>query len=769
MIPAVVTDPASGQPVVVASLERQRVAMEKSVQDACSEFLSGADWEKNMAIVDQLNRSPYLCPFAIAEIRKQLKTKNPEIEILALQLVETIIKNCPSSHAAVAQEDFLRYLVKVGTNQRQGGKFTQFKTKLSKKNTSINSQQLRSQCIEKALLILKMLAIAYEESNLYPVFKQTYKSLKAQKVRFPETNKDESLNIFSPMHSSAAPDEFGSGASGQPTAMGSIQNPDMPMIRPVVPIESVTDATLVGAQESAQVLFTMINAPILSFDIIPDLTAMLNQTQQQIVVMISEGNAPESVLMQALQVNDIVNQVLEDAQAILNGTKRRYQEEVDVQKMMERQHSEDSDGKDPNQEEPSLEHSISLQEDQHNGGDDLLALSGPKSNPASKKRRGSKKENRQSIDLLGIADLTEKKEPPKKKESEDDLMGFLGIDNNAAAKQPEPVKPTVFDPLEENAPPPAFTGAAYGNNNTNVYNHNNNNGNHMAANNNGNYMMSNYNNNNMNGNMNVNMNGGTPQHPAKLNPVDRGNNSVLNVLTGEPSPSQSYPSSSEPSAQSSPSKPTQAQPPEKKILKPAAAANNNNNGNDPFADMGDPFADMAAPSFDDIMKPKQENNNNNVPSPQPQPQIQPVQQPKPKPKPKPQPQPQPLQQMPVKPPQPKKVDSNAIILDMFASGGGADASTSASNGQKAQPAKPKEADNPFDALANPFGGDDANEKDNNTANPFDTLDNPFASDADILGGSAGDLDPNNPFAATPVQNTKKQDDFMGDRDPFADM
>ncbi len=83
-----------------------------------------------MSIVDQLNRAPYLCPFAIKELRSQLKTKNPEIEILALQLTETVIKNCPSSHAAVAQEDFMRYLVKVGTDQRQGGKWTQLKTKL---------------------------------------------------------------------------------------------------------------------------------------------------------------------------------------------------------------------------------------------------------------------------------------------------------------------------------------------------------------------------------------------------------------------------------------------------------------------------------------------------------------------------------------------------------------------------------------------------------------------------------------------------------------
>merc|ERR1719410_273193 len=201
MIPSVVNDPSSGQPVVVASLERKRVALQKQVQEACNEFLNEPDWEKNMQIVDQLNRAPYLCPFAIAEIRLRLKTKNPEVEILALQLTETIIKNCPSSHAVVAQEDFMRYLVKVGTDNRSGGKWTQLKSKVKKKKNE--SKHVRSQCIEKALLILKMLSIAYMDSGLYPVFRATYKQLESQNIRFPETNKDESLNVFTPMHSTA--------------------------------------------------------------------------------------------------------------------------------------------------------------------------------------------------------------------------------------------------------------------------------------------------------------------------------------------------------------------------------------------------------------------------------------------------------------------------------------------------------------------------------------------------------------------------------------
>ena len=46
---------------------------------------------------------------------------------------------------------------------------------MKKKNTTINSKHVRSQCIEKALLMIKMLAMAYSDSHLYPVFQATYK------------------------------------------------------------------------------------------------------------------------------------------------------------------------------------------------------------------------------------------------------------------------------------------------------------------------------------------------------------------------------------------------------------------------------------------------------------------------------------------------------------------------------------------------------------------------------------------------------------------
>merc|ERR1712154_132578 len=323
----------------------------------------------------------------------------------------------------------------------------------------------------------------------------------------------------------------------------------------------------------------------------------------------------------------------------------------------------------------------------------------------------------------------------KKQESEENILEFLGVDNdkNGSNKPQQPI-PTVFDPLEDNyqAPPQAFSGPNYGNNNGNVFRQNNN-----------------------------NKNSNTEQ-PRKLNAIDKGNQSVLNVLTGEPSPSQSYPDSSNSSNKATPGK----QP--KQQYNVGGTKGNDitkkgdsfDTGNDPFADMNDPFADMGGNSFDDMMG----NNKNikqkqtksipaaSVPAVQSKPDefdtgndpfanmtgnafddpVMSVTKTKPK-------QPQNKQLFtPSKPIQSKqsnlsKQNSNNIILDMFTADASPDPNT-----------KPKQEDNPFDALSNPFGGGNIKNNENNNNinhndNPFDALDNPFGdSQGDIGGDSQGD-------------------------------
>merc|ERR1719361_2268152 len=291
------------------------------------------------------------------------------------------------------------------------------------------------------------------------------------------------------------------------------------------------------------------------------------------------------------------------------------------------------------------------------------------------------------------------------------------------------------------------------NNNNNHHNHNMMmNGNAMNMNMNGNHMM-NHNMNNGNAmnngyNPNMNMNANPMQNqeqnqnpmqnasaPPMMNSIQRGNQSVLNVLTGEPSPPQSYPATSaettpirNPPNQSTPGK---AEPGVSAVSVPAVSPQQKTKGNDddPFGGMvDDPFADMAAPAF-------VENKENEKPKASAPPSTL------------------------------KKQNSDNIIIDMFASAGPADP-----NDKKAAPSSGKnlkaKEDNPFDS-SNPFGSSAEIASTDNVNNPFEDLENPF-------GDSGGDVvSDDNPFAMfTPIDNQKspkKQEDFMAERDPFADM
>merc|ERR1712079_181901 len=218
-----------------------------------------------------------------------------------------------------------------------------------------------------------------------------------------------------------------------------------------------------------------------------------------------------------------------------------------------------------------------------------------------------------------------------------------------------------------------------------------------------------------------------------MNSIQQGNQSVLNVLTGEPSPPQSYPVTS---AETTPVKTSPNQSTPGKAVPGVSAASalpqqqTKGNDDDPFGGMvDDPFADMAEPAFVE----KKE-------SVKPQPAAPPATL--------------------------KKQNSDNIIIDMFASAGPADPNDNkAAAPSSGKNLKAKE-ENAFDA-SNPFGSSAEIASTDNVNNPFEDLENPF-------GDSAGDVvSDDNPFAMfTPINNKKspkKQDDFMAERDPFADM
>jgi len=84
------------------------------VQRATSDALIGPDWATNLEICDSLNRDPGQTKDVVKSLKKRIAHKKSRVQLLALTLLETMIKNCGDIvHMQVAERDILQEMVKI--------------------------------------------------------------------------------------------------------------------------------------------------------------------------------------------------------------------------------------------------------------------------------------------------------------------------------------------------------------------------------------------------------------------------------------------------------------------------------------------------------------------------------------------------------------------------------------------------------------------------------------------------------------------------------
>ncbi|GLD95298.1 hypothetical protein PINS_up003942 [Pythium insidiosum] len=170
--------------------------VEDLIEKATADHLSGPEWHLNLMICDAVNANPAISDDVVHILQRKLQSGSPRVALLALIVVETLVKNGSSAlHTQVASRTFLQEIA------------------------AMTDGSLGFDVQNKALELIKQWADAFGGSNL-TAFQDTYRMLKIQGVAFPEVEHD--APVFTPPtsvpHQSGSSRSINSAASGHATS-----------------------------------------------------------------------------------------------------------------------------------------------------------------------------------------------------------------------------------------------------------------------------------------------------------------------------------------------------------------------------------------------------------------------------------------------------------------------------------------------------------------------------------------------------------------------
>eukprot|EP00850_Spirogloea_muscicola_P011168 SM000068S20600 [mRNA] locus=s68:470735:477400:+ [translate_table: standard] len=269
-------------------------------------MLLGPDWGMNMEICDSLNQDPTHTREVMKLLRRRLTNRNPKVQLLALTVLETMVKNCGDYvHMQVAEKEILHEMVR-----------------LVKKRADM---QVRDKILE--------LLDSWQEAfggpgGRYPQYWSAYDELRRAGIEFPVRDPDQAAPVFTPPQTqpisgrgmrdqySDSPQTRGysdAGPARSSPADGSR------------PAGSMTAMDLKNARGSVEVLNEMLAAinprdrGAVRQDVIVELVEQSRATQRQVMEFVST-TSNEALLAQALALNDDIQKVLSKHDAIATGS-----------------------------------------------------------------------------------------------------------------------------------------------------------------------------------------------------------------------------------------------------------------------------------------------------------------------------------------------------------------------------------------------------------------------------------------------------------------
>lgn len=273
------------------------------VDRATNDMLIGPDWAMNLEICDTLNRDPGQAKDVVKSIKKRIAHKNAKVQLLALTLLETMIKNCGDIvHMQVAEKDILHEMVKI-----------------VKKRPDFHVK-------EKILTLIDTWQEVFGGVRArYPQYYAAYQELLRAGAVFPQRSNG-SVPIFTPPQTQPLQNYPASLRSAQQEPPGS-SVPDLP---------SLSLAEIQNARGIMDVLSEMLNAldpsnrEGLRQEVIVDLVDQCRSYKQRVVELVNT-TSNEELLSQGLSLNDDLQRVLAKHDAIAAGVAVRLEKTKSLQ------------------------------------------------------------------------------------------------------------------------------------------------------------------------------------------------------------------------------------------------------------------------------------------------------------------------------------------------------------------------------------------------------------------------------------------------------
>ncbi|XAR55765.1 hypothetical protein NMG60_11035962 [Bertholletia excelsa] len=266
------------------------------VEKATSDLLHGPDWTMNMEICDLINTNHWDAKDVVKALKKRLQHKNPKVQLLALTLLETMVKNCGDYvHFQIADKHVLPEM-----------------TKIVKKRMDTHVR-------DKILVLIDSWQEAFGgPGGKYPQYYWAYEELRRAGVAFPPRSPD-AAPIFTPpvAHSTMRNAQAGYGMpSNSSTRLDEAMAAD---------VGNLSLSTINSMRNVLDLLADMLQAvnpndrASVKDEIIVDLVNQCRSNQKKLMQMLTT-TGDEELLGQGLELNDSMQSVLANHDAIATGS-----------------------------------------------------------------------------------------------------------------------------------------------------------------------------------------------------------------------------------------------------------------------------------------------------------------------------------------------------------------------------------------------------------------------------------------------------------------